>query len=498
MFRFFTLLMCLCIEFSCLAQTTSFIKQNSYKLIRKGQTWALQNVELTPNATILTIDVIITNNDGGSFSFPSSIYISGLFGKYYVQAMTIGDSDWDIGRWYSYAKKQQGKAARCKLYFARIPKGIDYINYCEPNFISWKQISIEGNTDNSIKTSWTEQSLKEHWSKNGCSSIEGIYDIVSSNNVNFWGRNSYRFAIVKANEGFDCIYIKGSNPIVWKEGEVKSHFTSTAAENVYKPEYWLLDTKVASSNLFISFESVGMHIYDNSSNVADFLKIYTATQRAGNSGTARSDDSMLKGTGSGFFVGSNIIATNFHVVDHASQLKIQINRDNKVEQFHGEVLCSDKTNDLALVIIKDPRFVPIKHLPYALSQSSRDVGSSIFTMGYPMSNIMGDEVKVTDGIISSKTGFEGDIVTYQISAAIQPGNSGGALFDKDGNVVGITNAGIPGAQNVGYAIKSSYLCNLIESAPINMKIPNNNELSNVSLTEKIKTLSKYVVLIKIY
>lgn len=54
----------------------------------------------------------------------------------------------------------------------------------------------------------------------------------------------------------------------------------------------------------------------------------------------------------------------------------------------------------------------------------------MFALGYPMSDILGEEIKVTDGIISSKTGYQGDVVTYQISVPIQPGNSGGPLFDK--------------------------------------------------------------------
>ena len=55
----------------------------------------------------------------------------------------------------------------------------------------------------------------------------------------------------------------------------------------------------------------------------------------------------------------------------------------------------------------------------------------MFALGYPMSDILGEEnKKVTDGIISSKTGYQGDVVTYQISVPIQPGNSGGPLFDK--------------------------------------------------------------------
>ena len=115
-----------------------------------------------------------------------------------------------------------------------------------------------------------------------------------------------------------------------------------------------------------------------------------------------------------------------------------------------------------------------------------------------MSNILGEEIKVTDGIISSKTGYKGDIVTYQISAPIQHGNSGGPLFDKQGNIVGITNAGVEDAQNVGYAIKTSYLKNLIDVAPTSITLPTNNSISGLSFTEKIKRLTPYVVLIKIY
>ena len=94
-----------------------------------------------------------------------------------------------------------------------------------------------------------------------------------------------------------------------------------------------------------------------------------------------------------------------------------------------------------------------------------------------MSDILGEEIKVTDGIISSKTGYQGDVVTYQISVPIQPGNSGGPLFDKNGNLVGITNEGVPDAQNVGYAIKVSYLKNLLDSAPTPIILPSVNKIN---------------------
>mgnify|MGYP003302924954 CR=1 FL=1 len=122
----------------------------------------------------------------------------------------------------------------------------------------------------------------------------------------------------------------------------------------------------------------------------------------------------------------------------------------------------------------------------------------IFTMGYPMAQVMGSEIKVTDGIISSKTGYEGQISAYQISAPIQPGNSGGPMFDKEGNLVGITSAGIPGANNVGYAIKSSYLYQLMDAAPISIdNITDLNSKPN-DFVKLIKEFVPYVVMVLIY
>ncbi len=113
---------------------------------------------------------------------------------------------------------------------------------------------------------------------------------------------------------------------------------------------------------------------------------------------------------------------------------------------------------------------------------------------------MGNEIKFTDGKISSKTGIQGDVTTYQISVPIQAGNSGGALFDYDGNLIGITSAGLNRehfqSENVNYAIKSSYLKNLIDVLPISIRIPNDRTIAIKSFTDKIKILSDYVVHIR--
>lgn len=212
----------------------------------------------------------------------------------------------------------------------------------------------------------------------------------------------------------------------------------------------------------------------------------------------RVGSSEYSSSGSGIFLSTNgIIITNYHVIENAQKIDVFIKRNNDVRKYNAKVLISDKQNDLTLLKIQDATFTYLPALPYAVKSTILDVGTSVFALGYPMSDTLGEELKVTDGIISSKTGYQGDIVTYQISAPIQPGNSGGPLFDKQGYLVGITNAGVPDAQNVGYAIKISYLRNLVDVSPVPFVLPSNNAISGLSFTEKIKKISPYVVLIKV-
>jgi len=209
-----------------------------------------------------------------------------------------------------------------------------------------------------------------------------------------------------------------------------------------------------------------------------------------------------KGNGSGFFITEKgYIATNYHVVKEASAIQVEYFQKGIKNTFSAKVIVTDKQNDLAIIQINDPKFKSLPSIPYVFSSTIKDVGSEVFALGYPMADVMGDEIKFTDGKISSKTGIEGDITVYQISVPIQPGNSGGPLFDIKGNLIGITSSALNkeyfNSENVNYAIKTSYLKNLIDVMPERITLPNNIEIYNKPLTEKIKLLSDFIPIIRV-
>lgn len=204
-------------------------------------------------------------------------------------------------------------------------------------------------------------------------------------------------------------------------------------------------------------------------------------------------------SGTGFAIGNGYIVTNNHVVEDASIINVKGVKGDLNTPYSARVVSTDKNNDIAIIKIDDDSFKGFGPIPYGVSSRMGDVGEDIYVLGYPLTQALGNEIKLTNGIISSRSGFQGDMSTYQISAPVTHGNSGGPMFDNKGNVIGVVNSGITYkdlAENVGYAIKISYLKNLIESAGLDIKLPGNNTIANLSLTEKIKRLRNFVFYIE--
>lgn len=202
-------------------------------------------------------------------------------------------------------------------------------------------------------------------------------------------------------------------------------------------------------------------------------------------------------SGTGFAISSNgLIITNHHVIDGANNIGIRGINGDFSKTYKAKVVVEDRNNDLAILKIDDISFSSLGAVPYLISNKSSDVGCSVFCLGYPLRATMGEEVKLTNGIISSKSGFKDDITSYQITAPIQAGNSGGPLFDDKGNLIGIINAKHLGAENVSYAIKVSYLLNLIDILPTIPKLQTINTLGSKSLSEQVKIIKNFTYIIE--
>lgn len=205
----------------------------------------------------------------------------------------------------------------------------------------------------------------------------------------------------------------------------------------------------------------------------------------------------ITGSGSGFAISTNgLIVTSYHVVKDANRIQIRgVNGDFETV-LKAKVIAYDKNNDLAVLQINDSKFIKTEPIPYTLTDKIVDVGEDIFVLGYPLRAIMGDEIKLTNGLVSSKSGFQGDVTSYQISATVQSGNSGCPLFDRNGNIIGIVNSRLY-VENAAYAIKTPYLKTLVSTMETQPIKSTQNSLIGKSLSEQVKEIKKFVYIIEI-
>ena len=334
--------------------------------------------------------------------------------------------------------------------------------------------------------------LKKYFKENKTPLIEGVYTIKSKKeNLN------YKVAVLERIDGMFIGYqLSGfmRNVENWKPWEVRMIIEKTSVESFYNLT-WNNDYKKQEVSDIIEFKNGALTTFGS----YNMIKLYPML--VSSSPNSKNKSGEWTGNGSGIIISkSGYIVTNHHVIKDADDIEVEFIIDGEVKKFNAEIVQVDKTNDLAVIKIFDMSFDGLDDLPYNFKTRSSDVGTKVYAFGYPKALTgMGKEIKLTDGIISSKSGFDGDITTYQITAPIQGGNSGGPLFDDKGNFIGINSSGLRAdvADNVGYTIKSSYVMNLIDVLPKSIELPSNTKLQTLPLTEQIKEISKYVVLVKV-
>ena len=189
--------------------------------------------------------------------------------------------------------------------------------------------------------------------------------------------------------------------------------------------------------------------------------------------------------------------SNAHVVEGASQVRLV----TSAGLISAKVVKMDAANDLAL-LKAEGRFAP---LPIAASRAVK-LGGTVATVGFPNIGLQGFAPKLAKGEIASLSGARDDARYFQIS--VPAGNSGGALVDERGNVVGVVSAKLSaraalassGAlpENVNYAVKSSYLLSFLESVPevaAKLKEPETKERK---FADVVKSAEQAAVLVLVY
>lgn len=190
--------------------------------------------------------------------------------------------------------------------------------------------------------------------------------------------------------------------------------------------------------------------------------------------------------------GRGYIITNAHVVSKAKNLIVE---NTKGDQYRAISLYSNPVTDLAILKITDPSFKTVSSLPYVFKKEKTELAEQIFTLGYPR-----EEVVYNEGYLSAKSGYYGDTSTYQVSISVNPGNSGGPVMNKNGEIIGIISSKETNADGVVFAIKSKNIFKAVseinKSEQEDIRLPARNHLKGHTRVQQIKSLEDFVFKVK--
>ncbi|MDW4081565.1 S1C family serine protease [Staphylococcus saprophyticus] len=223
------------------------------------------------------------------------------------------------------------------------------------------------------------------------------------------------------------------------------------------------------------YDSVNQMINDVSPAIVGVINMQKA-QNLNDLLKGKSNKSQEAGVGSGVIYqknnGSAYIVTNNHVIDGASEIKVQLHNSKQVD---AKLIGKDALTDMAVLKINDSKGT--KAIDFANSSKVK-TGDSVFAMGNPLGLEFANSV--TSGIISASertidtqtSAGSNKVNVLQTDAAINPGNSGGALVDINGNLVGINSMKIASEQveGIGFAIPSNEVKVTIKELVENGKI----------------------------
>lgn len=207
-------------------------------------------------------------------------------------------------------------------------------------------------------------------------------------------------------------------------------------------------------------------------------------------------NSILTSGGTAFMIDpKGYLVTNAHVLKGSGAVVVNQNG----QEFNARIITIDIAKDLAILKIQDEDFIPAATLPYSIKRTALDLGEDLFTLGYPR-----DEIVYNMGYLSAESGYDGDTSSCQISLSANPGNSGGPVFNKNGEIVAIISSKQAQSEGVVFAIKAKNIFTMIDelketdTSVQKIKMAANLNMKGYSRVDQIKKAEDCVYLVKAY
>lgn len=198
--------------------------------------------------------------------------------------------------------------------------------------------------------------------------------------------------------------------------------------------------------------------------------------------------------GTGFLIdGGGLMITNAHIVANSRNIRV-VNQQGK--QFKAFVVRLDVARDVAIIKIDDTNYKPVSSLPYGIRKAPSKLAEPVFTLGFPR-----EEIVYGEGYLSAKTGYQGDTLSCQIAVPANPGNSGGPVFNDQGEVIGILSARETKAQGAVFAVQSKYIFDAIEEIKqnklyTNVKLPTKSTISRLPKVQQVERIREFIFMVK--
>ncbi len=198
--------------------------------------------------------------------------------------------------------------------------------------------------------------------------------------------------------------------------------------------------------------------------------------------------------GTGFLIdGKGYLVTNAHVINKMKNIYVE---NAKGQYFTAAPVYIDNLVDLTILKITDTAFKAVSMLPYSIKKTNSDLGEQFFTLGFPR-----NEIVYGEGYVSAKSGNNGDTTSYQLTVSANPGNSGGPVVNRNGEIIGIITAKDSKADGVVFAVKSKNIFTLLDSLKkqddkyLLIKTPANTSLKGLERVQQVKKMEEFVYMV---